>query len=45
MKRANQILILENGRIIEYGSHEDLMDDPNSRFATLLKTGLTEVLA
>lgn len=44
VQRADQILILENGRIIEYGSRENLANDPNSRFARLLKTGLTDVL-
>jgi ATP-binding cassette subfamily B protein/ATP-binding cassette subfamily C protein len=45
VQRADQILILENGRIIEYGSRENLANDPNSRFAGLLKTGLTDILA
>ncbi len=45
VQRADQILILENGRIVEYGPRENLANDPNSRFATLLKTGLTDVLA
>ncbi len=44
VQRADQILILENGRTIEYGSRENLANDPNSRFARLLKTGLTDVL-
>lgn len=45
VQRADQILILENGRVIEYGPRENLANDPNSRFARLLKTGLTDVLA
>ncbi len=44
VQRADQILILEKGRIIEYGERENLANDPNSRFAKLLKTGLTDVL-
>jgi ABC-type multidrug transport system fused ATPase/permease subunit len=45
VQRADQILILENGQIIEYGSREKLANDSNSRFAGLLKTGLTDILA
>jgi ATP-binding cassette subfamily B protein/ATP-binding cassette subfamily C protein len=41
VQRANQILILEHGRIVEYGDRNNLRDDPNSSFAQLLKTGLT----
>ncbi|MBD2778906.1 ABC transporter ATP-binding protein [Iningainema tapete] len=44
VQRADQILILEKGEIIEYGERENLANDPNSRFARLLKTGLTDVL-
>lgn len=45
VQRADQILILENGQIIEYGERENLANNSNSRFASLLKTGLTDVLA
>jgi ATP-binding cassette subfamily B protein len=45
VQRADEIMILEDGRVIEYGAREDLMDDPGSRFSTLLRTGLEEVLA
>jgi ATP-binding cassette subfamily B protein/ATP-binding cassette subfamily C protein len=45
VQRADRILILDNGRAIEYGAHEDLRTDSNSRFSRLLKTGLTDVLA
>ena len=43
--RADQILILEDGRIVEYGDREVLQRDPQSRFYQLLQTGLEEVLA
>jgi ATP-binding cassette, subfamily B, bacterial len=43
--RADAILILEDGRIREYGPREALMRDPDSRFAQLLRTGMEEVLA
>ncbi len=42
VQRADQILILEKGQIVEYGDRENLANDPNSRFASLLKTSLTE---
>jgi len=44
VERANQILILENGRVSEYGLREELANNSNSRFAQLLKTGLTDLL-
>jgi ABC-type multidrug transport system fused ATPase/permease subunit len=42
--KADEIMILDQGRIEEYGSREDLVNDPESRFANLLKTGLEDVL-
>ena len=42
--RADDILILEGGRIREYGEREALRGDPGSRFAELLRTGMEEVL-
>ena len=42
--RADDILILESGRIREYGEREALRNDPRSRFAELLRTGMEEVL-
>ena len=42
--RADDILILENGQVREYGPREALRNDPRSRFAELLRTGLEEVL-
>jgi ABC-type multidrug transport system fused ATPase/permease subunit len=45
VQRADAILILEDGRILEYGAREQLMNDPTSRFAQLLRTGMEEVLA
>jgi ATP-binding cassette, subfamily B, bacterial len=44
VKRANQIMILENGQCIEYGQREVLATDPDSRFAQLLQIGLEESL-
>ena len=43
--RADDIMILEAGRVAEYGGRERLAGDPSSRFHNLLQTGLEEVLA
>ncbi|MBP6015237.1 MAG: ABC transporter ATP-binding protein [Candidatus Promineofilum sp.] len=43
--RADDILILENGRVVEFGPRAALAADPDSRFYRLLQTGLEEVLA
>ena len=43
--RADQIMILEDGRILEQGPRTGLAHDPASRFSRLLRTGLEEVLA
>ncbi len=45
VQRADDILILEAGRVIEFGPRAALEADPNSRFSHLLRTGLEEVLA
>jgi ATP-binding cassette, subfamily B, bacterial len=37
-------MILENGRIREFGPYHQLAHDPGSRFYHLLQTGLDEVL-
>lgn len=44
VQRADDILILENGRVREFGPRAALAADPDSRFYTLLQTGLEEVL-
>ncbi|HEY0736640.1 MAG TPA: ABC transporter ATP-binding protein [Herpetosiphonaceae bacterium] len=45
IQRADEIAILEAGRVCEYGSRSQLARDRDSRFARLLQTGLEEVLA
>jgi ABC-type multidrug transport system fused ATPase/permease subunit len=45
VQRADKILILESGRIREFGAYAELAEDADSRFASLLQTGLEEVLA
>ena len=45
VQRADDILILDEGRVHEHGRRCDLEIDRNSRFSELLRTGLTEVLS
>jgi ATP-binding cassette subfamily B protein len=45
VQRCHDILILDEGRIVESGSREALASDPSSRFAALLRSGLESVLA
>ncbi len=45
VQRADDILILETGRVEEYGARLELARDPDSRFAQLLRAGMEEVLA
>jgi ATP-binding cassette, subfamily B, bacterial len=45
VERADRILILEDGRVAEFGRRSDLACDPASRFARLLRVGLAEALA
>jgi ATP-binding cassette subfamily B protein len=45
VQRVDEILILEDGRVIEHDRRETLRGDPQSRFAHLLRVGLQEVLA
>lgn len=44
VERADRILILEGGRIAEFGWRADLAGDPQSRFAQLLRAGIQEEL-
>lgn len=43
--RTDRILILEDGRVREFGPTAQLARDPSSRFHALLRSGLEEVLA
>jgi len=45
VQRADEILILEDGRVIEQGARAHLARDARSRFAALLRVGLEDVLA
>lgn len=43
--RADDILILDGGRVVEFGERVALAADPTSRFSGFLRAGLEEVLA
>jgi ATP-binding cassette subfamily B protein len=45
VQRADDILILEGGRVVECGPRVTLAADPRSRFAELLRAGMEEALA
>lgn len=45
VRRVDEILILDRGRIVEHGDRAKLAGDPYSGFDRLMQTGLQEVLA
>jgi ABC-type multidrug transport system fused ATPase/permease subunit len=45
VQRADEILVLEEGRVLEYAARRVLAENPHSRFYRLLQTGLEEVMA
>jgi ABC-type multidrug transport system fused ATPase/permease subunit len=45
LQRVNDILIMEDGHIIEQGDRETLARDAGTHFASLLRTGLEEISA
>jgi ATP-binding cassette, subfamily B, bacterial len=45
VQRADEILILEGGRVLEQGARERLATDPTSRFHHLLRSGMEDLLA
>ena len=44
VQRANEIVILDDGRIAEQGVRAELAENPTSLFSGLMKTGLSEVV-
>lgn len=40
VQRADEIMILEDGHLLEHGPRADLANDPRSRFSRLLRKGL-----
>ena len=45
VQRADEIMVIENGRVYEHGDRRALAGDPTSRFYSLLQIGLGEVAA
>ncbi|HMU94421.1 MAG TPA: ABC transporter ATP-binding protein [Anaerolineales bacterium] len=45
IERADNVMILDKGKVSEYGNRKELAADLNSRFYQLLQTGMEEVLA
>ena len=45
LQRADEIMILENGKIIEYGKRQILANDLTSHYSEILRLGQLEVLA
>lgn len=45
VQHVDEIMILEDGSICEHGERDKLAAEPGSRFAQLLKAGLTEMIA
>lgn len=43
IQRVDTIMLLEDGRIVEYGARDVLAGNPGSRFAQLLRTGMEGV--
>ncbi|MNV88174.1 Iron import ATP-binding/permease protein IrtA [compost metagenome] len=44
IQRADDILMLDDGRIAEHGKRLALLADPGSRFSRVMEAGLEEVL-
>ena len=45
VERVDEIVVIDNGRILEHGERDALAGDPSSHYSRLLKTGLEEALA
>lgn len=45
LEQVDKIMVLGDGRILEFGSREELAQDPASHYARLLITGREEELA
>lgn len=44
LDRADDILVLQNGNVVEFGEREKLLNDTESRYHNLLQHGIEEVL-
>ena len=45
LERVDDVMIMEGGRVVEHGSRQALASDVDSRYSSLLRTGMEEVLA
>jgi ATP-binding cassette subfamily B protein/ATP-binding cassette subfamily C protein len=45
LETVDEVLLLDDGQVAEYGKREELIKNPDSQFAKLLKLGVKEVLA
>ncbi len=45
LQHADEIMVLGDGCVVEYGNRETLTNNPDSHFARLLRTGVEEVRA
>jgi len=45
VQRVDEIMIMDEGRVLEHGRREDLVADPDSRFSYLLQTGMEDAFA
>ncbi|EPY04595.1 ABC transporter-like protein [Paenibacillus alvei TS-15] len=45
LEQVDTIMVLQHGRIVEFGSREELANTPSSHYARLLRTGMEEELA
>jgi len=45
VQRADEIMILEQGELLEHGGRAALAEDPGSQFSLLMKSGMEDVLA
>jgi ABC-type multidrug transport system fused ATPase/permease subunit len=44
VRLADEIMVVDAGRIVEHGAREDLANDPGTRYAALLAAGRGEIL-
>ena len=45
VQRADEVMILDSGRVVEHADRTELASDPDSRYRHLLHTGLDEAMA
>ena len=45
VQKVDDIMIIEDGKVAEFGARQDLVRDPDSHFSLLLKTGSQEAFA